>query len=422
MNRSLLCIPVALSLAALGAAAPAPAAAQEEIRIGVILPLTGAAAGTGVELKNASELAAEIVNTSLKDLPLPLAASAGLPHLKNARIRLVFADHQGNPQLGASEAERLITQEHVVALTGCYFSAVTATASQVAERHGIPFLNSDSTSTTLTERGFKWFFRTTPADDLFVKNFFQFLKDVQAKKGVAVKKVALFNENTLWGSETTKLEDKLAKENGYAVAETVLYPAKSTQLTSEVQRIAAAGADVVMQSSYLGDAILAMRTYRDLGYTPTALLANDAGFNDTEFLKSVGKDGDDILSRETWALDLAAHKPLIKKVNDLLQARYHVNFTGNSARDFTGILTLADAIDRAGSTQPEAIRKALQQTNLPADQLIMPWEGVRFDAKGQNELGSGIIVQVQHGKYVTVWPFKLASADVVWPMAPWSKR
>ncbi len=423
MKRPLLCSPVlALSLAALGAAAPAPAAAQQEIRIGVILPLTGAAAGTGVELKNASELAAEIVNGAMKDLPLPLAASAGLPHMKNAKIKLVFADHQGNPQVGASEAERLITQEHVVALTGCYFSAVTATASQVAERHGIPFLNSDSTSTTLTERGFKWFFRTTPADDLFVKNFFEFLKDVQAKKHVTVKKLALFNENTLWGSETTKLEDKLAKENGYTVAETVLYPAKSTQLTSEVQRIAAAGADVVMQSSYLGDAILAMKTYRDLGYTPPALLANDAGFNDTEFLKSVGKDGDDVLSRETWALDLAAKKPLIKKVNDLLQARFHVNFTGNSARDFTGILTLADAIDRAGSTQPEAIRKALQQTNIPGDQLVMPWKGIKFDAKGQNELGTGIIVQVQHGKYVTVWPFPLASADVAWPMVPWSKR
>ena len=104
------------------------------------------------------------------------------------------------------------------------------------------------------------------------------------------------------------------------------------------------------------------------------------------------------------------------------QARYHVNFTGNSARDFTGILALADAIDRAGSTDPEAIRKALAATNIAGDQLIMPWDGIRFDARGQNELGSGIIVQVQKGKYVTVWPFKLATADIVWPMVPWSKR
>ena len=412
---------LALALAGiLGAATPA--LAQQEVRIGVILPLTGAAASTGLELKNASELAAEVVNTQMKDLPLPLAATAGLPNLKGAKIRLVFADHQGNPQIGASEAERLITQEKVIALTGCYFSAVTATASQVAERHGIPFLNSDSTSSTLTQRGFKWFFRTTPDDSLFVKNFFQFIKDVEKKKGVKVHTLALFNENTLFGSETTKLEEKYAAEQGYKIATKILYPAKSTQFTSEVQTLKAANADVVLQSSYLGDAILSMKTYKELGYTPTALLANDAGFNDSEFLRTLGKDGDFVLSREVWALDLAAQKPVIKKANDLLQARYHVNFNGNSARDFTGILTLADAINRAGSTQPAAIAKALRATKIPADQLIMPWKGIQFDANGQNELGAGIIVQVQDEKYATVWPFNLASKDVVWPMPAWSKR
>jgi branched-chain amino acid transport system substrate-binding protein len=400
----------------------APVLAEEEVRIGVILPLTGAAASTGVELRNAAELAAEIVNTPHKDLALPLASGAGLPHLKGAKVKLVFADHQGNPQLGASEAERLITQEKVVALVGCYFSAVTATASQVAERHGVPFLNADSTSSTLTQRGFKWFFRTTPHDELFVQNFFAFLKDVQRKKGVQVKTLALFNENTLWGSETTKLEESLAKENGYTVVEKILYPAKSTQLTSEVQRIKAGGADVVMQSSYLGDAVLAMKTYKDLGYTPKALLANDAGFNDSEFLRTLGKDGEFVLSREVWALDLAERKPLIAKANDLLRQRHGVNFNGNSARDFTGILVLAEAIDRAGSTAPDAIRKALRETNISADQLIMPWDGIHFDATGQNEKGAGIIVQVQGGKYVTVWPFRLASKDIVWPMPDWSKR
>ena len=399
------------------------ARAQEEVRIGVILPLTGAAASTGLELKNASELAAELVNsTQVKDLNLPLVGKGGLPNLKGAKIRLIFADHQGNPQIGASEAERLITQEKVAALTGCYFSAVTATASQVAERHGVPFLNSDSTSSTLTARGFKWFFRTTPHDDLFVQNFFQFMKDVEKKKNVQLKTLALFNENTLFGSETTKLEEKYAKEQGFNVVSKILYPAKSTQFTSEVQTLKAANADIVMQASYLGDAILAMKTYKELGYTPTALLANDAGFNDSEFLKTLGKDGNFILSRETWALDLAAQKPIIKRTNELLQERYKVNFNGNSARDFTGILTLAEVINRAGSTKPEAIQKALKATKIPGDQLIMPWDGIEFDETGQNKLGAGIIVQVQDQKYATVWPFKFATKDIIWPMPDWSKR
>ncbi len=405
-------------------AASAPAAAQEEVRIGVIYPLTGAAASTGLELKNVAELAAHLVNTpsKAKDLKLPLPLGAGLPSLKGAKVKLIFGDHQGNPQVGASEAERLITQEKVVALVGSYQSNVTATASQVAERYGVPFLNDSSTSATLTQRGFKWFFRTTPHDELFVQNFFQFIKDMEAKKGIQVKRIALLNENTLWGSETTKLEEKLAKEHGIEIVEKILYPAKSTQLTSEVQRLKAAKPDLVMQSSYLGDAILSMRTYKDLGFAPPALLANDAGFNDSEFLRTLGRDGNFVLSREVWALDLAAHKPLIKALNEILHERYQVNFNGNSARTFTGMLTLLEAVNRAGSTRPEAIQKALRETNIPGDRIIMPWTGIQFDATGQNQLGAGIIVQVQDGMYATVWPFNLASKEVLWPMPGWAKR
>jgi branched-chain amino acid transport system substrate-binding protein len=112
----------------------------------------------------------------------------------------------------------------------------------------------------------------------------------------------------------------------------------------------------------------------------------------------------------------------VKKVNDILHDRHGVNFNGNSARAFTGVMTLLAAVDRAGSTKPEAIQKALRETNIPGDQIIMPWKGIKFDANGQNELGAGIIVQVQEGKYVTVWPFELASKDIVWPMPPWEKR
>jgi branched-chain amino acid transport system substrate-binding protein len=410
----------AVLLAAFGLALPA--AAQEEVRIGVIYPLTGAAASTGLELKNAAQLAADLINGTDKSLGMPLAGAGGLPNLKGAKVKLIFSDHQGNPQVGATEAERLITQEKVAALAGCYFSSVTATASQTAERYGVPFLNGESSSPALTQRGFKWFFRTTPHDELFVKNAFEFLKDLEKKKGLKVKRIALFAENTEFGTGAAKLQEKYAKENGYEIVEKVLYPPKSTQLTSEVQKLKAARPDVVMQSSYLGDAILSVKTYKDVGFLPTALLANDAGFNDSEFLKTVGKDGNDVVSREVWALDLAAQKPLIAKANTLLQARHQVNFNGNSARAFTGIFALADAINRAGSTKPEAIQKALRETRIPADQLIMPWGGVEFDEQGQNKLGAGIVVQIQDGKYVTVWPFTLASKDVKWPLTPWDKR
>jgi branched-chain amino acid transport system substrate-binding protein len=413
----------ALAAAVASATFSFSAYAQQEIKIGVIYPLTGPAASTGAELKNALELAADIINNGAKGVAgLPFASGGGLPNLKGAKIKLVFADHQGNPQTGASEAERLISQEKVVALVGSYFSNVTATASQVAERYGVPFLNPESSSATLTQRGFKWFFRTTPHDDLFVHNFFDFLKELEAKKKMKIGTIATFNENTLWGNETTKLEAKLAPDNGYNIVKQVTYPAKSTQLTSEVQTLKAAAPSLVMQSSYLGDALLSMKTYKELGFSPDMILANNAGFTDTEFIRTLGKDAEYVITREVWALDLATKNPLIKEVNALFNARTKSNFTGNSSRTFTGLMVIADAINRAGSTEPEAIRKALVATNIPASALIMPWGGVKFDESGQNTLGRGILVQIVGGTYHTVYPFNLATQDVVWPMPKWDQR
>ncbi len=393
----------------------------QEVLVGAIYPLTGGLAATGEDLKAGIELAVEIVNGEYPDLNLPLAKEAGLPNLGGAKIKVIFGDHEASAEKGMSEAERLITEEKVVALVGCYNSSVTLTASQAAERLGIPFLNPESTSPMLTERSFKYFFRTTPHDRGLAENFFKFL-DWLKGKGFEVKKVAILNENTLWGTDVATLETEYAKQYGYELVESVAYSKDATDLTSEVQKLKASGADVVLQASYISDAILSMKTYKDLDYNPQGILAMDAGFIDSEFVETLGADADYIVSREVWTLDLANVKPMITAVNELYKQRYGRNMEGNSARAFTGMLTLADAINRAGSTEPEAIQKALLETDIPADMTIMPW-GVKFDPiSHQNILGTGIIVQVQDGNYYTVWPPEVASKEIIWPMPKWGER
>ena len=399
------------------------AMAQTVVKIGVIYPLTGPAAAVGAELRNALELAVDVINNGAPGVPeLPFSAGKGLPNLKGAKIKLVYGDHQANPQIGASEAERLINQEKVVAIVGAYSSAVTAAASQVAERAGIPFVNPESTMTSLTQRNFKWFFRTTPHDGTLVQNAFEFLKELEAKKGIKPASFASFNENSPWGNEVSKLQATLAAEAKLNMVKQIAYPAKAPQLTTEIQAIKTANPAVLFQSSYTADAILSVKTYKELGFSPDMILANNAGFTDTDFIKTLGKDAEHIITREVWALDLTSRNPLIKKVNDLYFSKNKMNFTGNSSRTFTGLMVTADAINRAGSTEPEAIRKALSETNLPADVLIMPWKGVKFDANGQNTLGRGILVQIADGKYNTVWPYNMASRNVVWPMPKWDQR
>ena len=404
-------------------ALPGPATAQpKDIVIGVVYPMSGPSAQAGVDDKPVFEIAAEIANGTL-DLPFPFYQRLkGLPGLKGARVRLIFADHQGKPEIGQAEAERLITQEKVAAIVCCWHSNVTATASQVAERHGVPFLNAESSSPPLTSRGFQWFFRTSPHDGHFSQVMFDFFRDYQAKRGIKLKTLALTYEDTTFGSDSGKVERELAAKLGYEVVLDLQYRARSTSLQSEVQRLKAANPDVWMPTSYQTDAILFVRTSRELDYNPKMIMAQDSGHISSDFVKQVGREAEGTLTRAPFATDLIGKRPVAQALNAIYAKRAGKDLYDFPARAFTGIMTLLDAINRAGSTTPEDIRRALVATDIPGDQLIMTWDGVRFDKTGQNVLVKGIILQMQGGSYHTVYPFDVATREVIYPIPAWKDR
>ena len=404
-------------------ALPGPATAQpKDIVIGVVYPMSGPSAQAGVDDKPVFEIAAEIANGTI-DLPFPFYQRLkGLPGLKGARVRLIFADHQGKPEIGQAEAERLITQEKVAAIVCCWHSNVTATASQVAERHGVPFLNAESSSPPLTSRGFQWFFRTSPHDGHFSQVMFDFFRDYQAKRGIKLKTLALTYEDTTFGSDSGKVERELAARLGYEVVLDLQYRARSTSLQSEVQRLKAANPDVWMPTSYQTDAILFVRTSRELDYNPKMIMAQDSGHISSDFVKQVGREAEGTLTRAPFATDLIGKRPVAQALNAIYAKRAGKDLYDFPARAFTGMMALLDAINRAGSTTPEDIRRALVATNIPGDQLIMTWDGVRFDKTGQNVLVKGIILQMQGGSYHTVYPFDVATREVIYPIPAWKDR
>ena len=341
---------------------PAITFAAPEVKIGVIYPMSGAIAQAGLDDKHAIELALDIINTGkYKHLNLPLSKSAGLPNLGGAKVTVVFSDHQGKPDLGLSEAERLITQEKVAALLGCYNSSVTETASMVAERMKVPFFNPESSSPRLTRRGFKWFFRSSPHDETFSEGMFQAVQDLEKKRGTKFKTIAVMYEDTLYGKDSSRIEKELAAKAGYQVVADIAYRARATSLTSEVQKLKAANPDILFPTSYASDAILLNKTSKDLGYNVSIIMAQNAGHTDPSFIEAVGKDADGICSRTEFSLDLVKHKPMLAEINDLFKKRSGRDFSGTSARCFVGFFVLCDAINRAGSTAPEAIREALDQ-------------------------------------------------------------
>ena len=413
---------IALALALI-LAVPALAAAQpKDLVIGVVYPMSGPSAQAGTDNKPVFEIAAEIANGAT-DLPFPFYQRLkGMPGLKGARVRLIFSDHQGKPEIGQAEAERLITQEKVAALVCCWHSNVTATASQVAERHGVPFLNAESSSPGLTARGFQWFFRTSPHDGHFTQVMFEFFRDFQAKRGVKLKTLGLTYEDTTFGSDSGKVEKELAQKYGYEVVLDLQYRARATSLQSEVQRLKAANPDVWMPTSYQTDAILFVRTSRELDYNPRMIMAQNSGHISSDFVKEMGKEAEGTLTRAPFSTDLIGKRPVATALNAIYLKRAGKDLYDFPARAFTGIMTLLDAINRAGSTAPDAVRRALVATNIPGDQLIMTWEGIKFDQTGQNTGVKGIILQMQGGKYHTVYPFDAATRDVIYPIPPWKDR
>ncbi len=388
----------------------------KEVVIGALYPLSGASAQIGVDAKFAFETAVEIINAAQGDLDLPLAKGAGLPGLGGAKIRVIYADHQGDPQKGRAEAERLITQEKVSALVGSYQSSVAATISQTAERYSVPFMSADNSSPSLHRRGLKYFFRAAAHDEMFSIVMFDFL-DALRKKGEKIDTLALFYEDTIFGTDSSNVQRKLAGERGYKLVSDIKYRANTPSLTAEVQQLKAGNADVLLPSSYTTDGILLVKTMGELGYKPRAMLCQAAGFSEQALYDAVGKQIENVITRGSFSLDLAAKRPLVGKVNAMFKAKSNKDLNDNTAREFMALLVLADAIDRAKSTDGPKIRDALAATDLSGERTIMPWKRVKFDETGQNNDADPVLLQYASGKFVTVYPQQAAVAEATWPMS-----
>ena len=382
--------------------------------IGAIYPLSGASAQIGIDAQKASETAAELINENF-DLDLPLAKGEGLSGLGGAKVRLVFADHQGDPQKGRAEAERLVTQEKVSAIVGTYQNAAAVTVSQVCERHRIPFLSADNSSPSLHRRGLKFFFRAAPHDEMFSAVMFDFF-DAMRKKGIKIDTLSLFHEDTIFGADSSNMQLKLASARGYKIVADIKYRSNSPSLLAQVQQLKTANADVLMPSSYSTDGILLVKTMNEFRYRPNAIVAQDAGFSERALYDAVGDKLEGVISRGSFSLDIAAKRPMVSKINDVFKGKSGRDLNDFSARQLMGLIVIADAINRARSTDGEKIREALVATDMPGEVTIMPWKRIKFDEMGQNNDADPLLIQYIGGKFVTIFPPQAAVAEAMWPM------
>jgi branched-chain amino acid transport system substrate-binding protein len=395
-----------------------PVFAQGTVKVGALYPLSGAAASAGTYAKAAIEVATDIVNNDHPELgALPLAKGAGLTGLGGAKLEVVFADNQGTPAAGQSQTVRLITEDKVVAINGAYQSGITLTASAAAERYGIPFLSGDSVAANLTERGFKWFFRTTPIATDFARIYMEFLKDMKAK-GARVDSIAIVHENTEYGQSVASVVTTSFKANGLNVTQDIPYSANTSDVQSQVLQLKDKKPDVLLFVSYTADAILYAKTMKSLDYRPAMMIGDDSGFSDPAFVAAAGSTVQGVFNRSSWTVGAPGSTTYL--VNEMYKKRSGVDLDDTSARIMQGFMVLVDAINRAGSTEPAKIQAALRATDLKPEQLIMGFKGVKFDEKGQNILASALVIQLQDGAhYVPVWPKENALAEPALPYKGW---
>lgn len=390
-----------------------------DVKIGVIYPLTGNAASAGQSAKDAVELGVEIVNRGYPELKaMPLGATVGLPNLGGAKIVLVLADHQGNPQVGQQQTLRLITQDQVVAMLGSYHSSVSLVATAAAERQGIPFLVADSVALNITTRGFKWTFRSGPIAPDFAKAYTEFLTDLK-KSGKKIDTIAIVNENTDYGSSVAASILEAAKAANINVAAQIPYNANTSDVSAQVLQLKTAKPDAVIFISYTADTILYFKTMKNLDYLPSIIIGDDAGFSDPTFIPNVGDLAQGVVNRSAFDIGKPGSNSYI--INEMFKAKFNRDLDDTSARWMQGFFVLADAINRAGSTEPDKIQAALKATNFTADQLMIGYRGVKFDESGQNTLSATYLIQLQGKQYVSVWPEDRATAKFAYPMKGWNK-
>lgn len=393
----------------------------DEIVIGGLFPLSGPTAPTGNTAKDGIDLAIEIINGKYENIDLPFAKEEGLPGLNGAKLRMVYSDTQGVPEKAQTIMEMLINDEKAVVIQGAYHSSVVAAAAVVSERYGIPFVSGDATSPALTTNGYKWFFRTCPHDGMIAETFYRFLDDLNEIQNANLKNVVTISENTLWGTNSADVEKRFGEEYGYNIVGEISYDSKASEFSSEIMKVKSYNPDVVLHSSYVADSLMMIKHYKQNDYSPL-ILGNGGGFVDPSFIETLGADAEYLITRTGYIDDLSFNKETIETIEKMFFDKYGYKMVETSARDFTNTFVIADAINRAGSTDPEAIRVALVETDIPKSDLIAAYDGVRFDESQQNELASMAVVQIQDGKYVSVWPFDSAGGELIYPIPKWSER
>jgi branched-chain amino acid transport system substrate-binding protein len=276
----------------------------------------------------------------------------------------------------------------------------------------------------------KWFWRTGPHDKVMVASVFSFLKEWREHGGPGnLKTVALFTCDNLFCQDNRKVAAELAPKAGFQVVLDLTTKTGATTLASEVQRLQAANPDVLFLVQYTAETTVFQNDAKRAGFMPKVIATSNGAYSDETWLQAQKKTNAAAgwLGRDPTAIDLTHQRPSWKKVNEIYKKYSNGQNMGELAmREITGLLWMADVINRARSVEPAALAKAARETNMSPEQLIIDYKGIKFDDHNQNVLATGVVTQVGwDGEKHTLWPWDMAGKAGFKPIFPnpsWQER
>jgi branched-chain amino acid transport system substrate-binding protein len=372
------------------------------LKVGVLLPRSGVQAGIGQDCQRGVDIAPGI----LKELGLPA-------------LEIMNGDTETKVEIARSRAEKLISDGAQV-LVGAFDSGQSTAIAQVAEQKGIPYIVNIAAAPQITEQGYKFVFRNFPTAGMILSDAFANQKELFEAAGASPKTAVFMHINDTFG---TAMKGGIGAvmpkfDLPYTLVDTIAYDPAARDLSVEVAKAKATGADALLMVSRLNDAILLTRELVKQRWSPMAILSMGPGWYEDQYLKTLGKLSDGPLSFVPW---YDPNKPLSKKLEDALaKAHPGVNLNTNHVYTFEALLVAADAYKRAGSSDPKALADAIGNVNITNN--VSPGPGIQFNEKGQNDKLKGSAIQNRGGKLVTVAPKTAANAKVEWPLKPYDKR
>jgi branched-chain amino acid transport system substrate-binding protein len=376
-----------------------PVFAQDVLKFGIPLPLTGTNAKFGEIEKKSYEIALEEIN-----------AKGGI---KGKKVVLEFEDSQGKPEISRSIVERLIDVKKQPVIFGEYSSSSSKAVAAVAEERKVPYMVVTGATDDITQQNYKYVFRMNPTNAYYATGLLSFFKEV-----VKPQSIAILYESSDFGTSGAEDMVKQAQKVGIKVLVKEQYEKGAVDFKPILSKVKAAKPDVIYMVSYVMDAALLMRQIKELRIDANLYAGGAAGFAIPEFIQNAKEASELAVTATLWSPQVAY--PGAKEYAEKYKKLYKDYPSYHGAEAYAALYVIKDVLERAKTWKPDDIRTAFKATNM-----LTAFGPVRFEDKegytNQNFMDT-LVMQVVNGKHETIWPAKYANAKYVYPIPKWRDR